>query len=136
MTFTIAEFLYLSIWSFLGSFLGFFAFGYTPHKPPQENFCRGALSLGVGFFIAFAVFSYLEEFHKYSRHFNITIGGLCAFGLPDFIMKWWPRLMRAVASRIVDKAIGDGVKCPSDWTEDKDKDKETDKPNKDSEGTD
>ena len=44
--------------------------------------------------------------------------------------------MRAVASRIVDKAIGDGVKCPSDWTEDKDKDKETDKPNKDSEGTD
>ena len=44
-------------------------------------------------------------------------------------MKWWPRLMRAIAGRIVDKALGDGVKCPNDWSENKDKS------NNDSEGT-
>lgn len=124
MILSLAELIYLGVWAFIGSILGFFAFSYTPHKAPHENFCRGVLSVGVGLFVAFSVCTYLEEINKFSRHFDIILGGVCAFGLPDFIMKWWPKLVHAFAGRVVDKVIGDGVKCPSDWSKDKDKDNE------------
>ena len=119
------ELIYLGVWATIGSVLGFLAFGYTPHKSPRDNFCRGVLSICVGLFLALPICMYLEEAKHMSKHLNILISGLGAFGLPDFVMKWYPRLIQAIAARVVDKAIGDGMRCPNDWhkSEEKDKDK-------------
>ena len=119
----LSELIYLGVWALIGSILGFLSFAYDPHKPFRDNFCRGILSVGVGLFLAFPLFTYLDETKHFSKHLNILIGGLGAFGLPDFVMKWWPKLIQAVATRVVDKAIGDGMKCPNNWDK-SDKDKE------------
>ena len=120
----IAEFIYLGVWAFFGSLLGFFAFGYNPYKSLHENLCRGALSIGIGLFLAFSMFSYLEEFHRFSSHFDIAISGLCAFGLSDFIIKWWPKFIKMVAGKVVDKVIDNNVKCSDDWVKSDNNNKE------------
>ena len=103
MPLTIAEMIYLGVWAFIGSVLGFFAFSYTPDRTPFINFMRGILSVGVGMFIAFPLWAYLEETHGMSRTLSMMLSGLGAFGLPDFIMKWWPRLAQAIAEKFVSK---------------------------------
>lgn len=91
--FVIEEALYLGIWAFIGSFLGFFAFSNNPAMIPIKRFKRCLLSIGVGVFIAFPVFTYLTEYTEFSTKFSIMISGLSAFGLPDFILKHYPKLL-------------------------------------------
>lgn len=126
MPLTTFELVYLGVWAFIGSVLGFLSFGYTPSKSPRDNFCRGVLSVGVGLFLAFPICLYLEETKHFTRHMNILISGLGAFGLPDFVMKWYPKLIQAIAARVVDKTIGDGMKTPNNWTEEKAKSSDKD----------
>jgi hypothetical protein len=33
------------------------------------------------------------------------IGGLGAFGLPDFVTKYWSRLIESIAEKVVDKTL-------------------------------
>lgn len=99
--FCLEEVIYISIWAFLGAILGFFSFSYVPKKKPIDNFKRCLKSIGVGLFIAFPLCLYLEESNTFSKTLNITIGGLGAFGLPDILLNWWPRLSEALASRVV-----------------------------------
>lgn len=118
MTLSLAELLYLIAWALLGSILGFFAFSYTPSKPPHANICRGVLSVCIGVFIALFICTYLEEFHKFSKHFNIIASGLGAFGLPDFLMKWWPRFVRMIVGGIIGKLLGPNIRYPDDSKDD------------------
>lgn len=104
--FCIEEVIYIVIWSFLGSVLGFFSFSYIPRKAPIDNFKRCIKSICVGIFIAFPLCLYLEESNTFSKTLNITIGGLGAFGLPDMLLNWWPRMAEALASRFV-TTVGD-----------------------------
>ena len=101
------EVLYLGVWALIGSILGFFAFSYTPERTPLANFMRGILSVGVGMFIAFPLWAYLEETRGMSRTLSMMLSGLGAFGLPDFIMKWWPRFVQTIGDKFIDKASSD-----------------------------
>ena len=105
MDYSILEFVYLGVWALVGSTLGFFAFVYTPSKQPQENICRGVLSIGIGLFVALAILVYMDEMHNFSKLFNIMVSGLGAFGLPDFLLKWWPKVVQGIANYIVEKIL-------------------------------
>ena len=105
MTFGYIDALFIGIWALIGSILGFFAFSNSPHKTPLERFKRCCLSIGIGLFIAFPLCTYLEELDKFSKHLNIMLGGLGAFGLPDFILKYWPKITNAAVTKVVDRVI-------------------------------
>ena len=110
LTLSNVELIYLGVWAFIGSVLGFFAFSYTPERTPFGNFMRGVLSVGIGMFIAFPLWAYLEETHGMSRTLSMMLSGLGAFGLPDFIVKWWPRFVQTIGEKLLDKAsIDDGA---------------------------
>ena len=110
LTLSNIELVYLGVWAFIGSVLGFFAFSYTPERTPFGNFMRGVLSVGIGMFIAFPLWAYLEETHGMSRTLSMMLSGLGAFGLPDFIVKWWPRFVQTIGEKFLDKAsIDDGA---------------------------
>lgn len=110
LTLSNLELIYLGVWAFIGSVLGFFAFSYTPERTPLSNFFRGLLSVGVGMFIAFPLWAYLEETRGMSRTLSMMLSGLGAFGLPDFIMKWWPRFVQALGSKVIENAsLDDGA---------------------------
>ena len=109
LTLSNIELVYLGVWAFIGSVLGFFAFSYTPERTPFGNFMRGVLSVGIGMFIAFPLWAYLEETHGMSRTLSMMLSGLGAFGLPDFIVKWWPRFVQTIGEKLLDKAsVDDG----------------------------
>ena len=119
LTLSNVELVYLGVWAFIGSVLGFFAFSYTPERTPFGNFMRGVLSVGIGMFIAFPLWAYLEETHGMSRTLSMMLSGLGAFGLPDFIVKWWPRFVQTIGEKLLDKAsVDDGAfsKCSSKVT--------------------
>lgn len=101
--------LFLGAWAFIGSILGFFAFTNSNDKSPIDRIKRCCLSVGIGLFIAFPITIYLLDTHEYSKHLSIMLGGLGAFGLPDFIIKYWPKLTAGVADRVVDKALDEGM---------------------------
>ena len=103
MTLELTEILFIGIWSLIGSILGFFAFTNDPDKTPKERFKRCLLSIGIGLFLAFPITSYLEETKSFSHNLNIMFGGLGAFGLPDFILKYWPKLSNSLVNIIVSK---------------------------------
>ena len=103
MTLELAEIIFLGLWSLLGSILGFFAFINDPSKTPKERFKRCLLSIGIGLFIAFPLTSYLKETNTFSHSLDIMLGGLGAFGLPDFILKYWPKLSNSLVNIIINK---------------------------------
>lgn len=97
--------LFLGAWSFIGSVLGFFAFTNTHEKTPMERFKRCCLSVGIGMFLAFPITTYLLDTNEFSKTLSVMLGGLGAFGLPDFVMKYWPKLTASVADKVLDKAL-------------------------------
>lgn len=101
------DILFLGVWAFIGSVLGFFAFANTHEKTPIDRFKRCCLSIGIGMFLAFPITAYLLDTHEFSKTLSIMIGGLGAFGLPDFIIKYWPVLTAGLAEKVVDKALED-----------------------------
>lgn len=105
LTLSNMEMLYLGVWTFIGSTLGFFAFSFTAERSPLKNLLRGLLSIGVGMFIAFPIWAYLEETREMSRTLSMMLSGLGAFGLPDFIMKWWPKIVQALGEKFIDKSF-------------------------------
>lgn len=107
----LSDALFIGIWAFIGSVLGFFAFSNTPNKSPLYRFSRCCLSVGIGLFIAFPLCEYLQELGKFSKHLNIMLGGLGAFGLPDFILKYWPKVTNAAITKVLDRVIDDNTHC-------------------------
>ena len=114
MPFSPLEFIYLTAWAAIGSILGFLSFGYTPDRTFQQNWCKGILPLFVGVFIAIPLCVYLEEKQCFSKALNILLSGLGAFGLPDFLLGWWPKLLRAIASVLVDRAAKNSIRYIED----------------------
>lgn len=102
--------LFIGIWALIGSVLGFFAFSNMPNKSPLYRFGRCCLSVGIGLFIAFPLYEYLQELGKFSKHLNIMLGGLGAFGLPDFILKYWPKVTNAAITKVLDRIIDNNNK--------------------------
>lgn len=94
---------YLGAWSIVGSILGFLSFANKPGMTWKQRLYRCFLSVGIGLLIAFPVFTYLLEYHNMSTRLSMMIAGLCAFGLPDFILRHWPSFLNALSKRFLNK---------------------------------
>ena len=99
----IEDILFIGGWAFIGSILGFLAFAHDTSKSILDKIKRCCLSIGVGIFIAFPISIYLIDTETYSKSLSIMIGGLGAFGLPDFLLKYWPKLSNSLVNIIVSK---------------------------------
>ena len=99
------DILFLGAWAFIGSLLGFFAFTNSHEKTPMERFKRCCLSIGIGMFLAFPITTYLLDTNEFSKTLSVMLGGLGAFGLPDFILKYWPKLTAGLADKVIDNAL-------------------------------
>ena len=109
VTIDVHALIFLLIWSFIGGILGFLSFTRTtlPLRP-KHRFQRCCLSVLVGMFIALPTYLYLYEEEIFSQKMSILIGGLCSFGLSDFIIKNWPELLKRIVGKLetkVDKKI-------------------------------
>ena len=111
-----ADILFIGIWALIGSILGFFAFNNSPEDTPLHRLYKCLLSIGIGLFIAFPLCEYLQELNKFPRHLNIMLGGLGAFGLPDFILKYWPKLLRMLVDKLTSKYLHMNDKNKRDFT--------------------
>ena len=109
MILCLADAIFIGVWAFIGSVLGFFAFSNTPNKSPSYRFSRCLLSISIGLFIAFPLCEYLQELGKFSKNLNIMLGGLGAFGVPDFSLKYWPKITNAAVTKVVDNVIDNGT---------------------------
>ena len=111
MILCLADAIFIGVWAFIGSVLGFFAFSNTPNKSPSYRLGRCCLSVGIGLFIAFPLCEYLQELGKFSKHLNIMLGGIGAFGLPDIILTYWPRIAENIITKVFDKSSSDDTVC-------------------------
>ena len=107
--FCIKDFLFIEVWAFIGSILGFFAFAHTDEHTLSYKIKRCCLSVGIGMFIAVPISMYLMESGDFSDKLCIILGGLGSFGLPDFIIKYWPKITESLADKVIDKTIDNNL---------------------------
>lgn len=102
----IEDILFIGGWAFIGSILGFLTFAHDTSKSILDKIKRCCLSIGVGIFIAFPISIYLIDTETCSKSLSIMIGGLGAFGLPDFIMKYWPCIIQQAIDKLINNKLG------------------------------
>lgn len=100
------DFIFIGLWALIGSALGFFSFTNTPRMCPIERFMKCMLSIGVGIFISLPIATYLTESQIFSKQLSLMLGGISAFGLPDFILKHWNSIIDKITNRAIEKTIG------------------------------
>ena len=105
MELLLPDLIFVGVWGFIGSVLGFFAFTNSPDRTPLNRFGRCCLSVGIGLFVSFPLYIYLVENAVFSKMLSILVSGLGAFCLPDFLVKYWPKLLYSFANRFIDKTV-------------------------------
>lgn len=100
-----SDLIFLGVWSLAGSILGYLSFSIPIDKPLRIKIIRMLLSIGVGIFIAFPLSWYLVEHSIFSKQLSLMIGGLGAFGLSDFIIKYWPALLEKITHKLIEHKI-------------------------------
>ena len=103
MAFYINDVVYTGFWAVAGSVLGFFAFRRSPDMVTNTIIKNCLLSVGIGLLVAYPITEYLFEVKHLSKRLGMMLGTVGAFGLPDIILKYYPTLTRAVATRVIDK---------------------------------
>ena len=104
--FTPHEIVYILAFYALGAVLGFFSFRYDCHKTKAENAFNCCLTTCIGMFLAYIFASYLEEHKVFSTSMNMLFGGLGSFGLPDLVIKNWPKITDKIADLAMHKVAG------------------------------
>ena len=103
MVFCINDVVYTGFWAVAGSVLGFFAFRRNPDMDTNTIVKNCLLSIGIGLLVAYPITEYLFEIEHLSKRLSIMLGTVGAFGLPDIILKYYPTLTHAVATKVIDK---------------------------------
>lgn len=103
MVFCISDAVYTGFWAVAGSVLGFFAFRRNPDMDTNAIVRNCFLSIGIGLLVAYPITEYLFEIKHLSKRLSIMLGTIGAFGLPDIILKYYPVLTQAVATKVVDE---------------------------------
>ena len=103
MVFYINDVVYTGFWAVAGSVLGFFAFRRNPDMDTNTIVKNCLLSIGIGLLVAYPITEYLLEIKHLSNRLSIMLGTVGAFGLPDIILKYYPILTHAVATKVIDK---------------------------------
>jgi hypothetical protein len=98
---------YICSWAFLGSILCFFSFMYVAKSSLISKIKRCLLSIYIGLFLSLPLYEYLQWLNKFPKSLNIMLCGIGAFGLPDFILSHWSKLVQAFVFKAVDKITDD-----------------------------
>lgn len=109
MVFYISDVVYTGFWAVAGSILGFFAFRRTPDMDTSAIIRNCFLSIGIGLLMAYPITEYLFEIKHLSKRLSIMLGTVGAFGLPDIILKYYPVLTQAVATKVIDKIANKAI---------------------------
>ena len=109
MVFCINDAVYTGFWAVAGSVLGFFAFRRNPGMDTNAVVKNCLLSVGIGLLVAYPITEYLFEIKHLSNKLSIMLGTVGAFGLPDIILKYYPILTRAIATKVIDKIADKAV---------------------------
>ena len=104
MVFLLNETIFLGIWAIVGSTLGFLSFRNSYEKSRSERLKQCALSVSLGLFLAFPLYEYLNfsGTFPFSKKLNMMLSGVGAFGLPDIILRHWPKMV----NKLMDKFFG------------------------------
>lgn len=104
MVFHLNDTVFLGAWAIVGSTLGYLAFRSSPENSPSERLKQCLLSVGLGLFLAFPLYEYLNysDVFPFSKNLNMMLSGVGAFGLPDIILRHWPNIV----NRVMDKVFG------------------------------
>ena len=104
MVFHLNDTVFLGAWAIVGSTLGYLAFRSSPGNSPSERLKQCLLSIGLGLFLAFPLYEYLNysDVFPFSKNLNMMLSGIGAFGLPDIILRYWPKIV----SKLIDKVFG------------------------------
>ena len=103
MIFCINDAVYTGFWAIAGSVLGFFAFRRNPDMDTNAVIKNCLLSIGIGLLVAYPITEYLFEIKQLSKKLSVMLGTVGAFGLPDLILKYYPKLTQALATKVIDK---------------------------------
>ena len=114
MVFYINDVVYTGFWAIVGSVLGFFAFRRNPDMDTNAVVRNCFLSVGIGLLVAYPITEYLFEIKHLSKKLSIMLGTVGAFGLPDIILKYYPILTRAIATKVIDKIADKAVNVVND----------------------
>ena len=109
MVFCINDAVYTGFWAVAGSVLGFFAFRRNPDMDTNTIVKNCLLSIGIGLLVTYPITEYLFEINHFSKKLSIMLGTVGAFGLPDIILKYYPILTRAIATKVIDKIADKAV---------------------------
>ena len=114
MVFYINDVVYTGFWAIVGSVLGFFAFRRNPGMNTNAVVRNCFLSVGIGLLVTYPITEYLFEINHFSKKLSIMLGAVGAFGLPDIILKYYPILTRAIATKVIDKIADKAVNVVND----------------------
>ena len=114
MVFCINDLVYTGFWAVAGSVLGFFAFRRSPNMDTNAIVKYCLLSIGIGLLVAYPITEYLFEIKHLSKKLSMMLGTVGAFGLPDIVLKYYPTLTQAVATKVVDKITDKAVNMVHD----------------------
>ena len=109
MVFYIDDAVYTGFWAVAGFVLGFFAFRRNPDMDTNAIVKNCLLSIGIGLLVTYPITEYLFEIKQLSKKLSIMIGTVGAFGLPDLILKYYPKLTQALAIKVIDKITDKAV---------------------------
>ena len=104
MVFHLNDTVFLGAWAIVGSTLGYLAFRSSPENSPSERLKQCLLSVGIGLFLAFPLYEYLNysDVFSFPKKLNMMLSGVGAFGLPDIILRHWPKMV----NKLMDKFFG------------------------------
>ena len=104
MVFHLNDTVFLGAWAIVGSTLGYLAFRSSPENSPSERLKQCLLSVGLGLFLAFPLYEYLNysDVFLFPKNLNMMLSGVGAFGLPDIILRHWPK----VVNKLMDRCFG------------------------------
>ena len=104
MVFHLNDTVFLGAWAIVGSTLGYLAFRSSPENSPSERLKQCLLSVGIGLFLAFPLYEYLNysDVFSFPKNLNMMLSGVGAFGLPDIILRHWPKMV----NKLMDKFFG------------------------------
>ena len=104
MVFHLNDTVFLGAWAIVGSTLGYLAFRSSPENSPSERLKQCLLSVGLGLFLAFPLYEYLNysDVFLFPKNLNMMLSGIGAFGLPDIILRHWPK----VVNKLMDRYFG------------------------------
>lgn len=114
MVFYINDVVYTGFWAIVGSVLGFFAFRRNPDMDTNTIVKNCLLSVGIGLLVTYPITEYLFEINHFSKKLSIMLGAVGAFGLPDIILKYYPKLTNAIATKIIDEVADKAVNVVND----------------------